>query len=463
MENYNPFYKSESIPFIKFLNLGNPNSNVADPTYSIPKTLPDSSTSHRFDKFSLNSTVPPHYSSNESGVLSVQYSEEHVPDEVRHINMLPISKLAIIQEPLYSLNEIEKSTYIKCSVKQQCADSDLNLKHNSQLENVPSSLQGINIPKSTPVSESVRRMIPVDVAASTKFDTEEMISLDPMLSRKNIMNDSIALKLGNDLHQGFQSFRIPSQESFEALVSTSISNNAQSFHLPCLDTLKISPKQILDNAATFSEAPFRKAYYDTSRVNKAVDALRNRTTDKNSEGDIGENWQRPWTQQDSNLTTTTSSKLLNSIATSLSVPSDSLETKTYPPVEPHPLQCPTCKYKFARRSNLLKHIRSIHQKERRFGCVRCGYYFKRRDHRDKHIKSVHLKERNFSCDICGVAFAEKFNRDKHRTTIHATRRPLQCGCGAYFRYCERMANCLRCKRLGIELRREILGPFCISL
>lgn len=112
------------------------------------------------------------------------------------------------------------------------------------------------------------------------------------------------------------------------------------------------------------------------------------------------------------------------------------------------LPCPKCPQQFTRRSNLNKHLRSIHDRERRFQCMLCSRRFKRRDHLVKHVRSVHEKERKFGCDICGVRFAEKYNRDKHRESIHLTRRILQCRCGAYFKDFERMEKCLRCKSIN---------------
>lgn len=119
------------------------------------------------------------------------------------------------------------------------------------------------------------------------------------------------------------------------------------------------------------------------------------------------------------------------------------------------LQCQTCKYTFARRSNLIKHVSSIHQTKRRFGCVQCAFRFKRRDHLVKHIKTVHLHLRQHSCDICGVLFAEKYNRNYHKMNIHEKKRPIQCGCGAYHRDLEKMENCLRCKQLSFSFLRNV--------
>lgn len=114
-------------------------------------------------------------------------------------------------------------------------------------------------------------------------------------------------------------------------------------------------------------------------------------------------------------------------------------------VAAEPPRCHLCGQIFARKSNLFKHLRSVHEETRRFACNQCSFKFKRQDHLIKHIRSVHSKVRKFSCDICGIGFAEKFNRDKHRRSIHETKRPFQCPCGAYFQDRDKMQNCLICK------------------
>lgn len=112
-----------------------------------------------------------------------------------------------------------------------------------------------------------------------------------------------------------------------------------------------------------------------------------------------------------------------------------------------PPTCEICNNQFARRSNLYKHLRSVHSTTRQFKCPICDYGFKRQDHLLKHQRSVHSKKRPFVCDLCGTAFAEKYNKQKHLRVIHETERPFRCNCGAYFQQREQMLGCLRCKRM----------------
>lgn len=65
--------------------------------------------------------------------------------------------------------------------------------------------------------------------------------------------------------------------------------------------------------------------------------------------------------------------------------SESATPSSCPPNAPtNPLQCEICGNTFARKSNLLKHRRSVHATTRKHVCGTCGYAFKRYDHLNKH-------------------------------------------------------------------------------
>lgn len=61
------------------------------------------------------------------------------------------------------------------------------------------------------------------------------------------------------------------------------------------------------------------------------------------------------------------------------------------------LRCDLCGNKFARKSNLLKHKRSVHAPVRKHVCSICKFAFKRYDHLSKHSKLILL---SLATDIC---------------------------------------------------------------
>lgn len=49
---------------------------------------------------------------------------------------------------------------------------------------------------------------------------------------------------------------------------------------------------------------------------------------------------------------------------------------------------------------LERHIKNIHDMERRFSCTECTKLFKQKVHLQRHIKNVHVMERRFPCSLC---------------------------------------------------------------
>lgn len=153
-------------------------------------------------------------------------------------------------------------------------------------------------------------------------------------------------------------------------------------------------------------------------------------------------WTHPLSSIDGESDTSSASKS-GSTSVGVSERSKCLSTAKSSSEQP---QCDICHTRFARRSNLYKHQRSVHSTRRQYKCEICNYGFKRQDHLLKHKRGVHTKERRYACDICGTAFAEKYNKQKHMRVIHETKRPFRCGCGAYFQHRDQMLGCLRCKQ-----------------
>ncbi|KIJ54002.1 hypothetical protein M422DRAFT_775264 [Sphaerobolus stellatus SS14] len=66
---------------------------------------------------------------------------------------------------------------------------------------------------------------------------------------------------------------------------------------------------------------------------------------------------------------------------------------------------------FARQSQLVAHIRSVHLLEKPFLCTTCNASFDRRQDASRHVAT--LNRRQYKCSGCGRAFSRRDDRDAH--------------------------------------------------
>lgn len=136
------------------------------------------------------------------------------------------------------------------------------------------------------------------------------------------------------------------------------------------------------------------------------------------------------------------------------------------------LDCETCGVKFKKRANLLNHIKTVHEKLKRFTCKHCNREFRYRTtyhqhltkkHSDVENESVykrptpgpvvchlcgktllsaktlpahlrtHTKERPFKCDECDKTFTNKFYFRSHKVSSHGAEGNWKCPhCSRWF-------------------------------
>lgn len=90
--------------------------------------------------------------------------------------------------------------------------------------------------------------------------------------------------------------------------------------------------------------------------------------------------------------------------------SSSNSVKTY--------QCKICGTSFAIKSNLKRHISTVHEDRRQYMCRICGMSFGLKQNLDTHIQAKHEKKRPYHCDLCGSRFGYKHVLQNHSRNIH---------------------------------------------
>lgn len=100
-----------------------------------------------------------------------------------------------------------------------------------------------------------------------------------------------------------------------------------------------------------------------------------------------------------------------------------------------PYKCQQCDASFSEKGNLNKHIKSCHQKLRDFACDECHARFAFQDGLTRHVDMVHRNVRPFHCPDakCDKAFKQRAHAEKHFASVHEKKRPCKCFCGSAFR------------------------------
>ncbi|RWS19217.1 zinc finger protein 782-like protein, partial [Leptotrombidium deliense] len=80
--------------------------------------------------------------------------------------------------------------------------------------------------------------------------------------------------------------------------------------------------------------------------------------------------------------------------------------------------CKVCDKTFANRNEVLRHITTMHNKEKRFSCGLCFRKFTQRQNVYIHIETVHKNTRKYRCYTCGNAYKTKSYLDRHEREVH---------------------------------------------
>lgn len=79
---------------------------------------------------------------------------------------------------------------------------------------------------------------------------------------------------------------------------------------------------------------------------------------------------------------------------------------------------PGCERKFQTKSNLARHEKSVH-KDRRYSCTACPRSFKSEQDIVKHVAIAHSSEaKPCACEMCGGCFGRRSELNRHMATVH---------------------------------------------
>eukprot|EP00172_Hildenbrandia_rubra_P000725 Plantae.Rhodophyta-Hildenbrandia_rubra.ctg13992.p2 GENE.Plantae.Rhodophyta-Hildenbrandia_rubra.ctg13992~~Plantae.Rhodophyta-Hildenbrandia_rubra.ctg13992.p2 ORF type:complete len:206 (+),score=32.22 Plantae.Rhodophyta-Hildenbrandia_rubra.ctg13992:912-1529(+) len=111
------------------------------------------------------------------------------------------------------------------------------------------------------------------------------------------------------------------------------------------------------------------------------------------------------------------SPLLCTIASSLPPlppPSKSASSSS----KPRRYACKRCPSKFAIRSNLKRHVKTVHFDIRAYECCVCHATFGLKHNLRTHVRAKHERRRPFACEDCGATFGYRQVLNNHRMNIH---------------------------------------------
>ena len=81
---------------------------------------------------------------------------------------------------------------------------------------------------------------------------------------------------------------------------------------------------------------------------------------------------------------------------------------------------------FGLKSNLKKHVETVHDGKKQFRCDICNATFGQKQHLNRHVATVHEGKKQFRCDICNANFGYKSDLKKHVSTVHEGKKLFKC-------------------------------------
>ena len=81
-------------------------------------------------------------------------------------------------------------------------------------------------------------------------------------------------------------------------------------------------------------------------------------------------------------------------------------------------KCKNCGKHFSSKTNLKKHIHTIHEGHKDYKCDFCNKLFNQESNLKKHVYAIHVGHKGFKCEFCGKLFSQKVNMRRHKQKVH---------------------------------------------
>ena len=94
-------------------------------------------------------------------------------------------------------------------------------------------------------------------------------------------------------------------------------------------------------------------------------------------------------------------------------------------------KCGLCDYKSNNNSNLLQHIKQVHDKIRDIDCGLCEFKCSKNSTMKTHIKQVHDKIRDINCGLCEFKCSTNSTLKRHIKMVHDHIKDFNCGVCEY--------------------------------
>ena len=98
------------------------------------------------------------------------------------------------------------------------------------------------------------------------------------------------------------------------------------------------------------------------------------------------------------------------------------------------ISCNICEKLFTDKSNLRRHIKTIHTEDIKYECSICQKKFNKKCNLDRHINDIHHEEKKYNCPVCPEKFSRRGNLKRHMELGKHTFRVVCNYCDSYTFY-----------------------------